>query len=167
MRWTKTVSAVVLALAVSVGGLGAFWTPVASASHQSVTIDSPSEGDQYFVGEAVSINGTANGSVGSVALYARASGDWLLLDVNQDGVRDGSDTLTVDTDGSWSVRNLVLADSNPILSYPGNYQPGAVDAAEVGENGSVPSSLPANRLLEAGGAQSSLRIERARLEGAS
>lgn len=153
--------AVVLAVGLPSGGLSS----VATASHQSVSISSPPEGEQLFVGQAVTVNGTANQSVGSVALYVRGGGDWLLMDVNRDGVRDDNDAITVEQAGNWSVRNLVLADAHPVLSYPGNYQLGVVAANEVGENGSLPATLDTNRLPAAGGAQTVLRINRARLEG--
>ncbi|WP_137285287.1 hypothetical protein [Halorussus salinisoli] len=155
--------AVVLALGVSLGGLGAFWTPVATASHESIEISSP-EGE-YFVGQAVNVSGSANRSVESVAVYARGGGDWQLLDVNRDGELGGDDTLAVDEQGNWSVRNLVLSNANRLLSFPGDYRLGVVNASDVGANGSLPTSLDPTRFVRAESGQTILRVSRTRLRG--
>lgn len=165
MGGTISGPVVALALVIAVGIPGGPLSGVATAVHESVTITAPQDGDEYFVGQAVTINGSTNESVESVALYARAGGDWLLLDVDRDGVRDDSDTLPVGEAGNWSVRNLVLSDAHQVLSYPGTYQLGAVATSEVGENETVPTALSPNELPAAGGAQLTLEVNRARLQG--
>ncbi|WP_276301671.1 hypothetical protein [Halorussus lipolyticus] len=163
MKRTKSVLTVLLVGAVVVGGLGAFWTPVASASHESIAITSPDE--SYFVGQAVNVSGTANQSVESVALYARSGGNWQLLDVNRDGEFGPEDAVPVDDEGNWSVRNLVLSNANRVLSYPGNYRLGAVNASEVGTNESLPASIDPARFVEVESGQLPIRVNRARLRG--
>jgi major cell surface glycoprotein (TIGR04216 family) len=167
MERTKSGLTVLLAVAMMVSGSGAFWAPVATAADQSpsqsVDISSPS--GTYFVGQTVNVTGTANQSVGSVALYARSAGDWQLLDVNRDGEFDDEDTVPVGEQGNWSVRNLVLSNANRLLSYPGDYRLGVVNASAVGGNGTLPSTLTPSEFVTAGSSQSVLRVNRARLRG--
>ncbi|NHN59312.1 MULTISPECIES: hypothetical protein [Halorussus] len=163
MARTKPLLAVVVALAVSVGTLWAFFAPVATASHESIRISSP-EGT-YFVGQAVNVSGTANATTDSVAVYASGGGDWQLLDVNRDGELDGDDRVPVDERGNWSVRNLVLSNASRVLSYPGSYRIGVVNATAVGGNGTLPSSIDPARFVETEGGQTPIRVNRARLRG--
>jgi major cell surface glycoprotein (TIGR04216 family) len=163
MERTKSVLTVLLAVAMMVSGSGAFWTPVATAANQSQSVDISSPSGAYFVGQTVNVTGTANQSVESVALYTRSGGDWQLLDVNRDGEFDGEDTIPVDEQGNWSVRNIVLSNANRLLSYPGDYRLGVVNASAVGGNESLPSALDPSEFVGPDSSQSVLRVNRARL----
>ncbi len=163
MERTRSLAVVALVLTVTTGGVTAFWTPTAGASHQTIAISSP-EG-AYFVGQAVNLSGTANESVAEVAVYAQSGGDWQLLDVNQNGQFGADDAVAVDESGNWSVRNLVLSNANRMLSYPGNYRLGVVNASAVGGNDSLPASIAPEQFVETESGQTLVRVNRARLRG--
>jgi major cell surface glycoprotein (TIGR04216 family) len=163
MERTRSLVVVTLVLAVTTGGIAAFRTPTAGASTPTIAITSP-EG-AYFVGQAVNLTGTANESVEEVAVYAQSGGDWQLLDVNANGQFGSDDAVAVDETGNWSVRNLVLSNANRMLSYPGNYRLGVVNASAVGGNDSLPASIDPAEFVETESSQTLVRVNRARLRG--
>ena len=153
--------AVAFVLLVSLGSVLAVAT-VVTASHESITITEPT--DDYFVGQAVNVTGEANDSVESVAVYARGDGDWQLLDVTRDGTADGDDTLVVDDAGDWSVRNLVLSEAVPLLSQPGDYLLGVVNATALDDERPLPARLSPTAFVRLQAAQVPLRVNSARLQ---
>ena len=104
---------------------------------QRVTVDvergglSTNVGDiTYTVGSEVDVRGTGEGA-DRVALYVRDGGDWYLLTL------DGRATTRVDSDGVWEARRVVLSregDGGRLLSIPGTYRLGVVDADELGSD---------------------------------
>ncbi|MFD1597132.1 major cell surface glycoprotein, partial [Haloplanus litoreus] len=92
-----------------------------------LSIESP--GSTYVVGSEVDVNGTASEGIDEVAFFVRRQNDYQLLQI------DGSNTLTVDADGTFDEEDVVLsqgdAAGNNELSQPGTYRLGVLDADGV------------------------------------
>ncbi|MFC7255027.1 HVO_2072 family ArtA-dependent S-layer glycoprotein [Haloplanus litoreus] len=92
-----------------------------------LSIESP--GNTYVVGSEVDVNGTASEGIDEVAFFVRRQNDYQLLQI------DGSNTLTVDADGTFDEEDVVLsqgdAAGNNELSQPGTYRLGVLDADGV------------------------------------
>ncbi|MFP4187964.1 MAG: hypothetical protein ACLFR5_00940 [Halobacteriales archaeon] len=85
-------------------------------------------GGTYVTGQSIDVSGTASRGVDRIAVYVRDRDDWELLPLN------GRDTTSVESDGRWSARDVVLSDEDhggELLRYPGRYSIAAVDAAEL------------------------------------
>ncbi len=82
----------------------------------------------YVTGASIDITGTASPGVDEVVVYARDRGDWHILPLN------GRETHSVDADGRWGERNVVLSDEDyggRLFRLPGSYSIAAVDAADL------------------------------------
>ena len=92
-----------------------------------VTLDSP--GQTYVVGSEVDVNGTAPTGLDDVAIYARDEGDFELVEI------DGGPDIAVDADGTFEETDVRLNDGdgegNDILSLPGSYRIGVIDATDA------------------------------------
>jgi major cell surface glycoprotein (TIGR04216 family) len=88
----------------------------------------------YVVGSKVDVTGTATEGIDNVAIYARAGGDWELVEISS------SNTISVDADGTFDAEDVRLSDGakggNDLLSLPGSYRLGVLDAS-----GGTPDSL--------------------------
>jgi len=126
----------------------------------SISIGSPT--GAYAVGSEVDINGTADEGINEVAFYVRRQGDYQLLEV------DGDTTVNVDGDGTFEQEDVVLSEGseqgNSLLSLPGTYRLGAIDAADVG--GSTPRKNVTTSNFNTGtSTQSSIRVVDTELSG--
>ena len=105
-----------------------------------VTLESP--GNTYVAGSDVDINGTAPTGFTDVAIYVRDEGNFELVSI------DGSPTVSVDADGAFEEEAIQLSDDgdlfgsgvygdvedqkgNDILSLPGSYRIGVIDAEDA------------------------------------
>ena len=105
-----------------------------------VEITNPS--GSYVVGSEVTLNGTTASGIDNVAIYARDQGQYELVTV------DGSNTLNVEGDDTFTEEDVVLSDTTGnlgggILSIPGNYRLGVIDArdADTDNSGAVDNRL--------------------------
>lgn len=127
-----------------------------SVQQGELTIDQPA--GTYIAGQEVDVLGTAAQGTDDVAIYAREQGDWELLDVNEDGELDEGDLVNVDADGEWEQRDVVLSRASDILSIPGRYRFGVVEAEDVAENGSVAETLTTSEFSSATSEQTSIVV---------
>jgi major cell surface glycoprotein (TIGR04216 family) len=102
-----------------------------------LSLESPS--GSYITGSEVDINGTATPGADEVALYVRDNGDFQLIAI------DGDATISVDGDDTFSEEDIDLssdvtnANGNDILSLPGTYRVGVIDAQDADVDSSGPS----------------------------
>jgi major cell surface glycoprotein (TIGR04216 family) len=131
-----------------------------------VSLNSPT--GAYIVGSEVDVEGTANEGVDEVAIYARDNNNFELVEI------DGSDTIEVEGDDSFSEEDITLndasstftADGNDILSLPGTYRLGVIDAQDAdvessgsGSRGSGPDAVLTTSEFNSGASStSSLRV---------
>ncbi|USZ68397.1 hypothetical protein NGM10_01335 [Halorussus salilacus] len=123
----------------------------------TLSIESPM--GTYIAGQEVDLTGTAAPGVDDVAIYVRDQGDWELVDVNEDGQFDQSDLINVDSDGEWEERDVTLSQANDILSIPGRYRFGVVEAEDVvGQNDTVQETLTTSEFSSATSEQTSIIV---------
>ncbi|WP_135826204.1 hypothetical protein [Halorussus ruber] len=128
-----------------------------------LNIDSPA--GTYIAGQEVDVRGTAAPGVDDVAVYVRDQGDWELVDINEDGELSQSDFISVDADGEWEERDVRLSQANDILSIPGRYRLGVVEAVDVTQNGEVAETLTTSEFSSATSEQSSIIVTEPTLGG--
>jgi major cell surface glycoprotein (TIGR04216 family) len=96
-------------------------------SEGEVSIDTPN--GTYITGDEVTFSGDANEGIDSVAVYARDQGDFELVEI------DDSDIVEVEGDDTFEEDSIVLSDpgqpGNDILSLPGTYRIGVIDAQDA------------------------------------
>jgi major cell surface glycoprotein (TIGR04216 family) len=126
-----------------------------------VSLDSPS--GAYVVGSEVDINGTANEGTDDVALYARDNNDFELVEV------DGSETIEVDSDDTFEEEGVVISgdnNGNDILSLPGTYRLGVIDAQDANfSNGNVDDVLTTSEFNGGVSSTVSIRVTDTELNG--
>jgi major cell surface glycoprotein (TIGR04216 family) len=130
-----------------------------------LSFDSPA--GTYIAGQEVDVRGQAAPGVDDVFVYARDQGDWELVDVNEDGQLDESDAINVDSTGEWEQEDVVLSQASDILSIPGRYRIGVVEAADArGNDGAVREALTTSEFSSATSAQSSIIVQNPDLDTA-
>ena len=137
----------------------------------SITID---EGDlsfespvgTYIAGQEIDVRGQAAPGVDDVFVYARDQGDWELVDINEDGTFDESDAVNVDSTGEWEQEDVVLSAASDILSIPGRYRLGVVEAEDAREDGSVRTTLTTSQFSSATSSQTSVIVQNPTLDTA-
>jgi major cell surface glycoprotein (TIGR04216 family) len=131
-----------------------------------VTLDSP--GQTYVVGSEVDVNGTAPEGMDNVAIYVRDEGDFEHVEI------DGDAVLSVDADGTFEETDVRISQSadnfdgegNQILSLPGSYRIGVIDASDAnietsgsGSNGNGPDGeLTTQEFNQGTSSQRSIRV---------
>ena len=128
----------------------------------SVRLRSP--GDEYVVGASVTVRGSASSGMDSVAIYARDDGDYELVLI------DGDRTISVDADGEFEEDEIQLSGSGPgnrILTLPGTYRIGVIDAAgaDPDGDGTVEDSLSTQEFTSGASDQRSIRVVEPSLAG--
>lgn len=121
----------------------------------------------YIAGAEVDVRGTAAPGVDDVAIYVRDQGDWELMDINEDGQFDESDLISVDADGEWEERDVRLSQANDILSIPGRYRFGVVEAEDVLQDGEIRETLSTSEFSSATSEQTSIIVTEPTLGGAN
>ena len=127
-----------------------------------ITLNSPS--DDYIVGQAVDINGSAT-SADEVTLYVRDAGDWQRLDVSGDGV------INVESDDTFEEEDIQLSnlggDGSDILSQTGTYRIGVIDASDatIDNSNSPDENLTTSEFTSGSSSSNSIRVLDQGLEG--
>ncbi|WP_135851227.1 hypothetical protein [Halorussus salinus] len=134
-------------------------------SEGELNIDSPA--GTYIAGQEVDVRGTAAPGVDDVAVYVRDQGDWELVDINEDGEFSQQDLISVDADGEWEERDVTLSQANDILSIPGRYRLGVVEAVDVTQNGDIAETLTTSEFSSATSEQTSIIVTEPTLGGGS
>ena len=123
----------------------------------TVTLDSP--GTTYVVGSEVDVNGTAPTGMDNVAIYTRDEGGFELVEV------DGQVNISVDADGTFEEENIIISTGaqpgNDILSLPGSYRIGVIDATDADttddSDGEPDAELTTQEFNQGTSSQSSIR----------
>jgi major cell surface glycoprotein (TIGR04216 family) len=121
-----------------------------------IGLDSPS--GSYVVNGEVDVNGTAPADMDAVAIYARDEGEFELVEL------DGRNTTSVGADGSFDEEAVTLSrgafEGNDILSLPGTYRVGAIDATDADTDGDdrVEETIDTGAFTGATSTQESLRV---------
>ncbi len=134
-----------------------------SISQGGLSLDSPA--GTYVAGSDTDVSGTAAAGIDDVVLYARDQGDWELVDVNEDGNLSSADAISVDSTGQWEEENVLLSQASDILSIPGRYRFGVVEAQDAtGANGQLRTTLTPSEFSSATSTQSSIIVQDPSLE---
>ena len=130
-----------------------------------LTFDSPD--GTYVAGSDVDLRGTAEPGIDDVVVYARDQGDWELIDVNEDGSFDDSDLIDVDGTGEWEEEDVLLSQASDILSIPGRYRIGVVEAEDARDQaGDIRRTLTTSQFSSATSSQTSVIVQEPGLEEA-
>jgi major cell surface glycoprotein (TIGR04216 family) len=110
-------------------------------------------GATYVAGDDIDVEGTANSAIDFVSVYARDQGDWELLEPSLSRV-------SVDSDGTWDERDVVLSDETRILRVPGTYRIGVIDTedADTDNDGEPDSTLTTSEFSQGTSAQRGIRV---------
>jgi len=117
-----------------------------------------SPGDRYVVGASVTVAGNATAGTDDVAIYARDGGDYELVFV------DGDRSVPVDANGEFEVEGVSLSrddgPGNELLSLPGTYRIGVIDAAgaDLDGDGEPDDRLETSEFTSGTSDQRSLRV---------
>nr|AKY04232.1 major cell surface glycoprotein [uncultured haloarchaeon] len=126
-----------------------------------VSLENPD--NTYIVNSEIELNGTTAPGVDEVAIYARDQGDYELVQI------DGSDTVTVDADNTFSEDDVSLTDGdgpgNDLLSIPGSYRIGVIDASDAGGVGNINSVLDTSGFNGGVSSSKSIRVTDTELSG--
>ncbi|MFB6283054.1 MAG: PGF-CTERM sorting domain-containing protein [Halobacteria archaeon] len=129
-----------------------------------ITITTP--GNTYVPGQEIDLNGTASQGMDDVVVYTKDQGRWQKID-----------KISVESDGTWEQRNVILSDSTDsnvnssseaasILSLPGIYRIGAVDLTDVSHlDSDGPQNLTSQQFNSGTSTQRSLRVTMPTLTG--
>jgi major cell surface glycoprotein (TIGR04216 family) len=114
----------------------------------------------YIAGSEADVEGSAPPGIDDVVLYVRDQGDWELLDINEDGQLDNGDTLSVDSLGEFDREDVVLSEASDILSIPGRYRFGVVEAEDArDEDGNIRTTLTTSEFSSATSGQTTIIVE--------
>ena len=120
----------------------------------TVTLDSP--GNTYVVGSEVDLNGTAPTGMDNIAVYARDEGDFERVKI------DSNNVTSVDADGTFEETDVVLSADSDILSLPGSYRIGVIDAGDADtsddSDGEPDAELTTQEFNQGTSVQSSIRV---------
>jgi major cell surface glycoprotein (TIGR04216 family) len=122
-----------------------------------ITLDSP--GAAYVAGAEVDVNGTAPSQMDNVAFYIRDEGNFELLEVVP-----GQNTIPVKADGTFEEEDADLTagndDGNDLISFPGTYRIGVIDAADADLNNdnTIDADLTTSEFNSGTSMQKSLRV---------
>jgi major cell surface glycoprotein (TIGR04216 family) len=120
-------------------------------------IDEPA--GSYIAGQEIDARGTAQQGIDDVLLYARDEGDWELVDINEDGQFDEGDLISVDAQGEWEERDVVLSEGSDILSIPGRYRLGVIEAEDARDNqGNIRTTLSTSEFSAGSSEQTSILV---------
>ncbi|WP_338739945.1 HVO_2072 family ArtA-dependent S-layer glycoprotein [Haloplanus salilacus] len=138
--------------------------PSLEVEEGEVSVNTP--GETYVVGSEVDINGTASEGIEDVAFYVRRQGEYKLLELDSNA--DPQTTISVDADDTFEKEDVVLSEhggnGNDLLSQPGTYRFGVIDAADVnGTSGTTPS-VNVSAFNTGTSSQKSLRVVDTELE---
>jgi len=126
-----------------------------------VSLENPD--NTYIVNSEIELNGTTAPGVDEVAIYARDQGDYELVQI------DGSDTVTVDADNTFSEDDVSLTDGdgpgNDLLSIPGSYRIGVIDASDAGGVGNIAAELDTSDFNGGVSSSKSIRVTDTELSG--
>ena len=113
----------------------------------------------YIAGSESDVAGRAPPGVDDVVLYVRDQGDWELLDINEDGDLNNEDTLSVDSVGEFDRDDVVLSEASDILSIPGRYRLGVVEAEDARDQaGNIRTSLTTSQFSSATSGQTTIIV---------
>jgi len=133
--------------------------PSLTVEQGDVSIEQP--GNTYVVGSEIDLNGTASEGIDDVAFYVRRQNRYQLVDLNGNGSGIQS-SLNVDADETFEKEDIVLSagegDGNDLLSQPGSYRLGVIDAADVGGTGNISSDVSVSDFNTGTSGQKSLRV---------
>ncbi|MFC6977158.1 HVO_2072 family ArtA-dependent S-layer glycoprotein [Halomicroarcula sp. GCM10025709] len=141
--------------------------PSFEVTEGEISLESPT--GAYVVGSEVDVNGTANEGVDDVAIYARDNNDFELVTSGE--FDNGGTVISVDSDNSFDVEDVTLSDGetggNDILSLPGTYRLGVIDAtdADIDGDGEVDSRLSTSDFNSGVSSTSSIRVTDTELNG--
>ncbi|MFC6989549.1 hypothetical protein ACFQJD_14065 [Haloplanus sp. GCM10025708] len=123
----------------------------------SVSLDSPRT---YAVGSRTDLTGNASAEMDAVAVYARDQAEFELVTV------DGQRTVSVGDNGTFRETDVTLSAGNDLLSLPGSYLFGVVDAADADRDGdgTVDGTLTVREFGSATSTSRSLRVTNATLD---
>ncbi|MGB9964088.1 HVO_2072 family ArtA-dependent S-layer glycoprotein [Halobacterium hubeiense] len=147
----------------AVGGLDTDDDASFDVTQGTVSLDSPT--GAYVVGSEATVNGTASAGIDEVSIYARSNNDFQLVEI------DGSDTVEVDSDDTFSEDGVVLTadgdEGNDLLSLPGSYRLGIISAedADIDGNGNVDSTLTTSEFNSGVSSVSSITVTDTELNG--
>ncbi|WP_251327931.1 HVO_2072 family ArtA-dependent S-layer glycoprotein [Haloplanus pelagicus] len=136
--------------------------PSLSVNEGTVSVDTP--GNTYVVGSEIDINGSASEGVDDVAFYVRRQGEYKLLDL--DGSGNGlQSTISVDADNTFEKEDVILSEGgdggvqgNDLLSQPGTYRFGVIDAADVNGTSGTTQSINVSAFNTGTSNQKSIRV---------
>ena len=143
-----------------IGSLSVVDDPPMTIERGEVSITNPRE--TYVVSSEITLRGTASSGIDDVAFYVRRQDDYRLLDV--DGSRSGGTraTLSVDADGTFEQEDVALSvgneAGNDLLSLPGTYRFGVIDAADAGGRGNIAQRLSVSEFTRGTSFQRSIRV---------
>ncbi|WP_425601752.1 HVO_2072 family ArtA-dependent S-layer glycoprotein [Haloplanus pelagicus] len=133
--------------------------PSLTVNEGTVSVDTP--GNTYVVGSEIDINGSASEGVDDVAFYVRRQGDYQILDLNGDSAGT-QDTLSVDADNTFEKEDVDLSagdsNGNDLLSQPGTYRFGVIDAADVNGTSGTTQSINVSAFNTGTSNQKSIRV---------
>ena len=128
-----------------------------SVEQGTLTFSSPA--GTYTAGQEVDVSGQAPQGIDDVAIYARDQGDWELVDVNEDGQLSEDDLVSVDADGEFEENDVTLSQASDILSIPGRYRIGVVEAEDArGDDGELSQTLTTSQFSSATSEQTSIIV---------
>ncbi|AXG11574.1 HVO_2072 family ArtA-dependent S-layer glycoprotein [Haloplanus rubicundus] len=134
--------------------------PSITVDEGEVSITNPR--DTYVVGSEITLNGTASEGIDDVAFYVRRQDDYRLLDLDGSASGGTQATVSVDPDGTFEVEDVVLSTGNEagnrLLSLPGSYRLGVIDAADAGGRGDIQRSLGVSEFTRGTSFQRSIRV---------
>jgi major cell surface glycoprotein (TIGR04216 family) len=134
--------------------------PSITVDEGAVSITNPR--DTYVVGSEITLNGTASEGIDDVAFYVRRQDDYRLLDLDGSASGGTRATVSVDADGTFEVEDVVLSEGNEagnrLLSLPGTYRLGVIDAADVGGRGNIERSIGVSEFTRGTSFQRSIRV---------
>jgi major cell surface glycoprotein (TIGR04216 family) len=134
--------------------------PSITVDEGEVSITNPR--DTYVVGSEITLNGTASEGIDDVAFYVRRQDDYRLLDLDGSASGGTRATVSVDADDTFEVEDVVLSEGNEagnrLLSLPGTYRLGVIDAADAGGRGDIRQSLGVAEFTRGTSFQRSLRV---------
>jgi major cell surface glycoprotein (TIGR04216 family) len=139
--------------------------PSLTINQGGLGIDSPA--GTYVAGSEVDVRGTAAPGIDNVVVYARDQGDWELVDTNEDGTFDDSDLIRVDSAGEWEEEDVTLSQATDILSIPGRYRLGVVEAEDARDaDGNIQEVLSTSEFSSATSTQSTVIVQEPGLDEA-
>ncbi|MFB6123904.1 MAG: HVO_2072 family ArtA-dependent S-layer glycoprotein [Haloferacaceae archaeon] len=123
----------------------------------SLALDSPRT---YAVGSRIDLTGNASAEMDDVAVYARNQNEFELVTLG------GERTISVGENGTFEATDVTLSAGNSMLSFPGSYRLGVVDAADADHDGdgTVDGTLTVREFGSATSTSRPIRVTNATLD---